>query len=598
MIIDYKCNTVPSVNTPSSYTNRQLLRDLYDLLKGKRVAFGFATLCRVSSDIVRLYPAFAVAGVITFLTQYSSGQSLQPLYFYLGTALLAYWFSVGFRELAKLIGYRIAEKTALDAEMEGFRHCMYIDLTWHESKNTGNKMKQIYRGGEGINMVLRMWLTNFIEIGVNFVGISIILYSFDVQSAVGLMGFMLLYFMLAYNISKPGLSWVHKVNLKQEDTYGIGFEAINNIRSVKVLGMRAAIMTRLQKEYAKLYHCIHNRVFWFRAKDTILVGFGTAFEIAMIAFVCWKIILGQVEVGYLVLFIQYFRKTWQNVEELAETSVQFAVARYGVSRLKDVLNEPIVIDEEEGKVDFPSDWKELQVKNVHFSYEGQEVLHGINFTIARGEKVGIVGLSGAGKSTLFKLLLKEHEHYEGNISLDNVALRDIKRSSYFQQSSVVLQDTELFSFTLKDNITLGNPEKADDEALLQSIIETTHISDFISRLPEGLNTLIGEKGLKLSGGEKQRVGIARALFKQPQILFLDEATSHLDLESEEKIQDSLHRCFEQEVTAIVIAHRLSTVREMDRIVVLDDGRIIEEGSFDELIKKRGSFHALWERQKF
>ena len=586
------------MESPKSYTNWQLLHDLYDLLKGKRVAFGFATLCRVSSDIVRLYPAFAVASIITFLTQYSAGQSLQPLYFYLGTALGAYWFSVGFRELAKLIGYRIAEKAALDAEMEGFRHCMYIDLSWHESKNTGNKMKQIYRGGEGINTVLRMWLTNFIEIGVNFVGISVILYSFDVQSAVGLMGFMFLYFMLAYNISKPGLSWVHKVNLKQEDTYGVSFEAMNNIRSVKVLGMRAAIIARIQKEYTKLYDCIYNRVFWFRAKDTILVGFGTAFEIAMIAFVCWKIILGQVEVGYLVLFIQYFRKTWQNVEELAETSVQFAVARYGVSRLKDVLNEPVIIDEDEGKQSFPTDWKELRLENVGFSYGNKEVLHGISLTVKRGEKVGIVGLSGAGKSTLFKLLLKEHEHYEGDIFLDDIPLRSVKRTSFFEYSSVVLQDTELFSFSLKDNITLGNPDKENDTALMQSIIETTHISDFISRLPEGVETLIGEKGLKLSGGEKQRVGIARALFKQPQILFLDEATSHLDLESEEKIQDSLHKCFKQEMTAIVIAHRLSTVREMDRIVVLGDGQIIEEGSFDELIQKKGSFFELWERQRF
>ena len=495
------------MESPKSYTNWQLLHDLYDLLKGKRVAFGFATLCRVSSDIVRLYPAFAVASIITFLTQYSAGQSLQPLYFYLGTALGAYWFSVGFRELAKLIGYRIAEKAALDAEMEGFRHCMYIDLSWHESKNTGNKMKQIYRGGEGINTVLRMWLTNFIEIGVNFVGISVILYSFDVQSAVGLMGFMFLYFMLAYNISKPGLSWVHKVNLKQEDTYGVSFEAMNNIRSVKVLGMRAAIIARIQKEYTKLYDCIYNRVFWFRAKDTILVGFGTAFEIAMIAFVCWKIILGQVEVGYLVLFIQYFRKTWQNVEELAETSVQFAVARYGVSRLKDVLNEPVIIDEDEGKQSFPTDWKELRLENVGFSYGNKEVLHGISLTVKRGEKVGIVGLSGAGKSTLFKLLLKEHEHYEGDIFLDDIPLRSVKRTSFFEYSSVVLQDTELFSFSLKDNITLGNPDKENDTALMQSIIETTHISDFISRLPEGVETLIGEKGLKLSGGEKQRVGI-------------------------------------------------------------------------------------------
>jgi len=295
--------------------------------------------------------------------------------------------------------------------------------------------------------------------------------------------------------------------------------------------------------------------------------------------------------------LQYFRKTWENVEELAETTVQFAVARYGVARMKDILNEPIVIDKDADKKDFPSNWKTLHLQDLHFAYGKKEVLHSINLKIQRGEKIGIVGLSGAGKSTLFKLLLKEHENYTGDILFDSLRLRDIKRSSFFKHSSVVLQDTELFSFSLKDNIVLVNPKQEDNQELLESVISTTHISDFVSRLPHGIDTLIGEKGLRLSGGEKQRVGIARALFKQPQILFLDEATSHLDLESEEKIQDSLHQCFEQEITAIVIAHRLSTIKEMDRIIVLDQGKIIEQGSFDELYKKRGSFYGLWERQK-
>ncbi|PIR53765.1 hypothetical protein COU75_04395, partial [Candidatus Peregrinibacteria bacterium CG10_big_fil_rev_8_21_14_0_10_42_8] len=563
----------------------------------RKIPFLIATLCRASSDIVRLYPAFAFANIITFLTKYETGASLDPLRFYLLTALLSYWYTVLTREIAKLIGFRVAEKTAVQSEVEGFKHCIELDLSWHESKNTGNKMKQIYKGSEGIVTVLRMWITNFIEISVNFIGITFILFRLDPHSAIGLIIFMIVYYVLAKYISKPALSWVHKVNLQEEDAFGISFEAVNNIRSVKVLGMKDSIVKRMQEKYNDLYACIHKRILWFRARDTVLVGFGTSVEIIMVAMVCWKILQGDLGVGYLVLFLQYFRKTWENVEELAETTVQFAVARYGVARMKDILNEPIVIDKDADKKDFPSNWKTLHLQDLHFAYGKKEVLHSINLKIQRGEKIGIVGLSGAGKSTLFKLLLKEHENYTGDILFDSLRLRDIKRSSFFKHSSVVLQDTELFSFSLKDNIVLVNPKQEDNQELLESVISTTHISDFVSRLPHGIDTLIGEKGLRLSGGEKQRVGIARALFKQPQILFLDEATSHLDLESEEKIQDSLHQCFEQEITAIVIAHRLSTIKEMDRIIVLDQGKIIEQGSFDELYKKRGSFYGLWERQK-
>ena len=160
---------------------------------------------------------------------------------------------------------------------------------------------------------------------------------------------------------------------------------------------------------------------------------------------------------------------------------------------------------------------------------------------------------------------------------------------------MVLQDTEVFNFSLKNNITIvgtGN----DTDQQVKTATDIANVKDFIDKLPQGMDTIIGEKGVKLSGGEKQRLGIARAVYKKPQILFLDEATSHLDLESEQKIRDSLHKFF-QKVTAIVIAHRLTTIKEMDRIIVIEKGRIIEIGSFDELYKKRGRFFELWEKQK-
>ena len=185
---------------------------------------------------------------------------------------------------------------------------------------------------------------------------------------------------------------------------------------------------------------------------------------------------------------------------------------------------------------------------------------------------------------------------EGEIKIDDVSINTIKADDYLSRVSVVLQDTEVFNLSLKDNITIVRPEKEHERALLERTLTVSHVKDFVAKLKDGVNTLIGEKGIKLSGGERQRLGIARAVFKEPEILLMDEATSHLDIESEKKIQDSLHEFFKN-VTAIVIAHRLTTIKLMDRILVIEKGKIIENGSFDELYAKKGRFYELWEKQQ-
>lgn len=284
------------------------------------------------------------------------------------------------------------------------------------------------------------------------------------------------------------------------------------------------------------------------------------------------------------------------MSELADVSQRIVIAKYGIARMVEVLQEPVNIDDEKGKVKFHDDWKKIEVKNLSFDYGEEAVLKNLSFTISRGQRIGIMGLSGAGKSTLFKILLKEYDDYTGDVLIDGVSFKTISKKDYFNHVAVVLQETEVFNFKLRDNITISNFKENKNTELFNRATSTAHIDELIEKLPQKDQTLIGEKGIKLSGGEKQRLGLARAIFKDPQVLFLDEATSHLDIESEEKIQDSLHKFFKT-ITAVVIAHRLTTIKEMDRILVMEDGQIIEEGSFDELYKKNGRFTELWDKQK-
>jgi ATP-binding cassette subfamily B protein len=222
-------------------------------------------------------------------------------------------------------------------------------------------------------------------------------------------------------------------------------------------------------------------------------------------------------------------------------------------------------------------------------------LDNFSLNIKKGEKIGIVGISGTGKSTLFKLLLKLYNPDKGEIKFDNISLKDIKRTSYIKNITIAPQETELFNLSLKDNIIIGN--KKTDEKKLKKSLEIAHVNDFLYKLPKGIDSLIGEKGTRLSGGEKQRVGIARAIYRNSNLLLLDEATSHLDTISENKIQDALHKSL-QDITAIVIAHRLSTIKGMDRIIVIRNGKIIEQGNFKNLINNKKDFYELWKKQQF
>lgn len=581
-----------------AYSNIALARDIWRFLKPYKWRFLFVTCARLTGDIARLYPALAFAQIISYLGNYQSGQSLMPVWQLIGFAGVAHLIHISGRQIAKIVGFRLAEYICLEAQLKTLQHLFLLDLSWHEKENSGNKMKRLQKGSDGMNLVIRMWINNFLEIAVNFVGVTVVFAAFDIHISLAILAFLIVYSLISRAFMKKATALSHQVNIGEEEIQGLAYEAVNNIRSVKVLGMSAPLEKRVRKKTESVFTLIRRRIFWYQSRDWVLVIFGNAFSLTMMTFIALGIASGKYELGLLILFIEYFRKIWENIEEMARVMLDFIVAKYSVYRLTEILAEPVGIDREQGKKNFPAEWDKIEVRNLSFGYrKDQTILRDISFTIKRGEKIGIVGLSGAGKSTLFKLMLKEHENYGGEVLIGDTPLRDIRRTSFFRHSAVVLQDTEVFNFTLKDNVMLANPQETGNDALLKQAVATAHVKDFLKRLPEGLETYIGEKGVKLSGGEKQRVGIARAVFKQPDILFLDEATSHLDMESEEKIRDSLHQFF-QKVTAIVIAHRLSTIKEMDRILVLEGGKIIEQGTFQELYAKKGRFHELWEKQKF
>jgi ABC-type multidrug transport system fused ATPase/permease subunit len=473
---------------------------------------------------------------------------------------------------------------------------MFLDMEWHEHESSGSKFKRIERGAQGLQKILRIWVNNAIEIVINLFGIIFIMSRMDLNVGIAVVIFLITYYFLAHYYRKRAVILTNVVNEKDEHRNGIIFESINNIRSVKVMSMAEKIIRILWANAEDMLLSIKERIYWFQFGNSVRNFYGQIFRLAAICFIIYGIIEGKYEVGFLILFTGYFGSVWQSMSELTDVSEDFAIAKNAIYRMNEILKVPITIDSEKDKILFPQDWQKISLNNVSFSYQNKKVLDGVSLEIKRGERVGIVGISGAGKSTLFKLLLKERESYEGEICFDEVSLKDISKKDYFNYLAVVLQETELFNASLRENIIITNQKEEKNAELLVNVIDMAHVKDFMEKLPKGVDSIIGEKGVKLSGGEKQRVGIARAMFKNPQIFLLDEATSHLDIESEETIKDSLHKFFKN-VTAVVIAHRLTTIKEMDKIIVIENGKIVEEGSFDELQNKKGRFFKLWEKQK-
>ncbi|MFA5155550.1 MAG: ABC transporter ATP-binding protein [Patescibacteria group bacterium] len=587
---------ISAAQATPEYSAWQLFQDLRQLLRPYRRNFWLASFIRVLGDLAWLYPAFAFATLVTFLTQYRTGQSLRTVWIVLGLWLAATVTRNLSQFFAKLLGFRVAEKLAIDSALQTIRHIFRLDMAWQERENSGNKIKRIQNAGDGLNRIIRIWFNSLLEIGVNLIAMNIIIASFDWTVMVGLIIFLLSYFFIAAYLTRRAGQASYIVNTQEEEVNGLLFEAINNIRTVKALALAKALADQLLKSCDDLFAKIGIRVFRYQSRNSFLSFWAGACKIALIALIVRGFLHGQYAIGFLVLFNSYFSDLRMSIDELANASQEFVSAKFSIARMKDILNEPLGIDDERGKKALPKNWQNIRFKNVSFAYGQQKVLQDLSFEVRRGERIGIVGLSGAGKSTLFKLLLKEREEFSGDIRFDGLSLKKIRNQDYFRQVSVVLQDTEVFNFSLLDNITIANDARRNDHALLHQALDIAHLQEVTAKLPQGLETIIGEKGVKLSGGERQRLGLARAVFKEPQLLLLDEATSQLDLESEEKIRDSLHKFFKH-VTAIVIAHRLSTIREMDKILVMEGGRLIESGNFAELYARRGRFFELWEKQK-
>lgn len=584
-----------------NYSLPHFIQDIWQFVKPYKLSFFGATFLRASSDLTQLYGAWVLSEIISRFSQnipLTLNSFLSEFWWMLVLWLIADQYNAIGRGLAKMIGFKVAEQAAIAAMKKTLTHLFSLDLEWQESRHSGDKLKRINRGRDAIKEVLRDYFNMMIEIVVVIAVNVTVFTTLDSSIGIALAVFMVSFYLLSLYMTQKASHQEHVVNKAEEVLESINYESLSNIKTIKSLAISPAMTTQIGVASERVIEGIKKRIFLFQGRALFLNIYFYVFRFAIIFYLLWQIIQGNFELGIIVLFMSYFDKLGSAIWELADVTQRTIIFKIWTERMMSILSTPSTIEKAPGvQLPYPSDWKKLNLDQLKFYYKDTNALRNITASIRRGESIGIVGLSGAGKSTLFKLLMDLHENYSGSLNFDGRELKDIERDSYIQHVAVVLQDTELFNISLQDNIFIARRSgQSEDANQLQKVIKMAHLDELVSRLPAGLHTIVGEKGVTLSGGERQRLGIARALYRQPDILLLDEATSHLDVYSEKHIQKALDSFFKK-VTAIVIAHRLTTVKKMDRILVLDKGVIAESGTFDELMKRDGMFARMWREQK-
>lgn len=579
------------------YSIKQFIGDMITYVSPYKRRFFIGFFIRLTSDIARLYPAFAISQIVPLLVTIHEPNSLQTILLYLGIwAPVALYIGLA-HDVAKYFGYHVGESAGLDLYKKCLSHIFTLDLSWHELEGSGNKMKRIDRGYEGMRESVKRIFDVFIEVTVNIVGILLIFFTLESVLSISILIFICTYFVIGRQLLQRATRQEQVVNVKMEELSGLTFESLNNILTIKSLSFNSGIVGIVSNHMKILIEEIRKRILYYRIQSSVLNIYYYAFTVIMVGFIIWQIWLGNYEVSILLLFVGLFQKVGESTDELIRVTQEMVVNKIWVSRAVALLRVDPTIERynTDDFVPYPENWQTLRIKNIHFAYRKGQALSDVSFDIKRGESIGIVGLSGAGKSTLFKLLLDLYEDYDGDIYFDDIPLKKIDRKKYIEHVSVVLQDTELFNLTLKENITIVSPHKKS-ASVLQECIKMAHLEDVVRNLSNGIETIVGEKGVKMSGGQRQRVGIARALYRQPDILLMDEATSHLDAYSEKQIQKAIADV-KGKFTTIVIAHRLSTIQQMDKIIVLEKGKIKEMGTFNDLVSKNGTFANMWKMQK-
>ena len=508
--------------------------------------------------------------------------------------------SAGFGELRDAVFAAVQQATVRKVALQTFKHLHRLSLRFHLDRQTGGLSRSIERGTSGIESVLRLAVFNIIPTLLEVVLVTGILWHlFDWRFAAVTFVAVGLYITFTFIFTNWRVRFRRAMNDTDSDAQTKAVDSLLNFETVKYFGNEDHEAARFDKARARYERAA------VKSQVTLnMLNLGQAFIIAIglglvMLMAAYGVQNKTMTVGQFVLVNTYLMQLYQPLNFLGFVYREIKQGLVDMEQMFRLLNVNQEVSDRPGALILPpslvnGEAGSVVFRDVQFGYNpNREILRGVSFTVPSGSKLAIVGPTGAGKSTISRLLFRFYDVTEGGVEIDGVDVRDITQQSLRAAIGVVPQDTVLFNDSIAYNIAYGRPGASQAE--IEQAARLAQVHDFVQRLPEGYATKVGERGLKLSGGEKQRVAIARTILKNPRILILDEATSALDSRTEREIEAALHTVSANRTT-LVIAHRLSTVVDADEILVLAEGQVAERGTHAQLLAEDGLYARMWALQ--
>lgn len=500
-----------------------------------------------------------------------------------------------FGELRDAVFAKVTQRAIRRIALQVFEHLHRLSLRFHLERQTGGMSRDIERGTKGIGFLLNFTLFNIlptlVEIGL-VAGILLVNYhwSFAVVTFLTIAS----YIGFTLGVTEWRMVFRRSMNELDSQANSKAIDALLNYETVKYFGNERYEVARYDGNLASWERsAVRNQTSlnFLNAGQGVIIAVGVTVLVGLAA---RGVVDGSMSVGDMVLVNAYLIQLYAPLNFLGFVYREIKHSLADMERMFTLLEQGEEVADRPGAQTLATRQAAIRFEQVQFGYDGKrQILHNVSFDIPAGKTVAVVGASGAGKSTLSRLLFRFYDVGAGRITLNGVDIRELTQASLRAHIGIVPQDTVLFNDSIYYNIAYGRPDACREQVI--EAARAAHIHDFVSQLPDGYDTVVGERGLKLSGGEKQRVAIARTLLKNPPILIFDEATSALDSHTEKAIQAELAEIAAQRTT-LIIAHRLSTVVDAHQIVVMEGGRIIEQGSFRDLLDRQGRFAQMWQLQ--
>jgi ATP-binding cassette, subfamily B, heavy metal transporter len=491
---------------------------------------------------------------------------------------------------------KVAMHAVRKLAFNAFEHMHELSLRFHLERKTGGLTRVLERGRVGIENISRMVLMTFVPTIVEFaLVLAVCAWEFDWRYVATVAGMIVLYLWFTVQATNWRIKIRRSMNESDTDANTKAIDSLLNYETVKYFGAEEREARRYDQSMAA-YEGASIKAYTSLA--VLNAGQAAIFTCALtlcMVMAGLDVAAGRASVGQFVMVNALLLQLFIPLNFMGMVYREIKQSLIDIERMIDVLAVAPEVADRPGAQELQVRGGTIRFENVKFSYEPERtILEGLSFEVPAGKMVAIVGPSGAGKSTVSRILLRFYDVAGGSVTIDGQDIRDVTQKSLRAAMGVVPQDTVLFNDTILYNVRYGRPDASEQE--VEQAARMAQIDTFIRALPDGYDTMVGERGLKLSGGEKQRVAIARTILKAPPILILDEATSALDSHTEKEIQDALDQVAKDRTT-LVIAHRLSTIVGADSIIVLDGGRLVEQGTHGELLAKGGLYASLWNRQR-